>query len=169
MVGNPHFVSQKREGLDTLTTEMIDKPIAGIVAGFNHLSCCFTLQSCYGHFLFPGQDDPFCCDPLPETALEVEVEYKIAYLAFCLQDSDQGKRLLDAFRDIPLIDPDQIQFCSPEWFWDRQVNSYALQVEPDRFKHCDTAIITFEEALRLENVRNKFFQALKVLSGSPRL
>jgi len=167
MVENPRFEDQKRKCLANLTAEMIDEPIAGIVAGFNNLPCCFTLQSCFGHFLFPGQEDPFCCDPLPEISLDVQVEYKIAYLAFCLENSDPGKSLLEAFRKVTLIDPDNIQLCSPDWFWERQVNTFALQVEPDRFKHSDQAVLGFEEALNLEEIRNKFFRALKRLSGSP--
>ncbi len=41
----------------------------------------------------------------------------------------------DSFHDlrqIPAIDPEYIQFGCAEWFWEAQVNSYALQVEPMR-------------------------------------
>jgi hypothetical protein len=50
--------------------------------------------------------------------------------------------------------------------WERQVNSFALQVEPDRFKHSDQAILGCDEALHLEKIRNIFFGALKKLSRS---
>ena len=50
-----------------------------------------------------------------------------------------------------------------QWFWERQINSYALQVEPDRFKHEDRAILGYKEALKIENIRNEFFVQLKEL------
>ena len=61
------------------------------------------------------------------------------------------------------MDPENIQFGSAEWFWKRQVNSYALQVEPDRFKRQDTAILDYEEALNIEKIRNEFFFQLQAL------
>jgi len=65
--------------------------------------------------------------------------------------------------ELTAIGPDNTQFCCAEWFWERQVNSYALQVEPDRFKAQDTAIVGYEEALTLEKRRNEFFIQLKEL------
>jgi len=50
-----------------------------------------------------------------------------------------------------------------QWFWERQINSYALQVEPDRFTHEDRAILGYKEALKIENIRNEFFVQLKEL------
>ena len=41
-----------------------------------------------------------------------------------------AKRLFNALKEITIIDPENVQFCCAEWFWKRQVNSYALQVEP---------------------------------------
>ena len=58
------------------------------------------------------------------------------------------------------VDPDNIQFCCAEWFWERQVNSYALQVEPDRFKCEDKAILDYIEALKIERIRNESFTQL---------
>lgn len=164
LVANPAFAAQKRKSLADLTDDVIDPPIAVIVARFNQLPCCFTLQSCFGHFLYPGQKDPFCCDPLPDLPSGTKVDYKIAYLALCLEDSGPGRRLLENLRTIPQIDPDNIQFCSADWFWNSQVNSYALQVEPDRFKRQDTAVFGFEEALRVEKTRIEFFRAMEALS-----
>jgi hypothetical protein len=91
------------------------------------------------------------------------VEYKIAYIAFCIENSDLGKMLFDALKKIANIDPENIQFCGAEWFWERQVNSYALQVEPDRFKFADKAILDYREALKIEKIRNEFFVRLKEL------
>jgi hypothetical protein len=64
---------------------------------------------------------------------------------------------------ITAVDPENIQFCSARWFWGRQVNSYALQVEPDRFKHQDKAVLDYKEALYIENLRNEFFLKLERL------
>lgn len=69
--------------------------------------------------------------------------------------------MLQDLEAITSIDSENIQFCSANWFWERQVNSYALQVEPEKFKHEDKAILDYEEALRIEIVRDNFFLQLK--------
>jgi len=38
-----------------------------------------------------------------------------------------------------------------------QSDSYALQVEPDRFKLQNTAIVFYKEALHIEKIRNELF------------
>jgi hypothetical protein len=68
-----------------------------------------------------------------------------------------GRGLFESLKEITAIDLENVQFCCAEWFWKRQVNSYALQVEPDRFKRKDTAILDFKEALHIEKIRNEFF------------
>jgi len=55
------------------------------------------------------------------------------------------------------------QFFCADWFWKRQPNSYAVQVEPDRFKYKDKAILSYKEALHIERVRNVFFSRLNQL------
>jgi hypothetical protein len=74
-----------------------------------------------------------------------------------------GRKLLDALSEITAIDAENIQLCCAEWFWERRLNSYALQVEPDRFKHRDRAILDYEEALQIEKIRNEFFVRLQEL------
>lgn len=125
---------------------MIDTPIVELINGFNKLSYCFTLQSCYGHFVYNGQKDTHNLDPLPAKEIITPVEYRIAYIAFCIENSVSGRGLIEALKEVVAIDPENIQFCCAEWFWEKQINSYALQVEPDRFKDKDTAIIDFKEA-----------------------
>jgi len=154
---NPQYQSQKQKTLYDLSDDMIDMPIVGLINGFNELPYCFTLQSCYGHFVCNGQNDDHNLDPLPTEKAVAEVEYRIAYVAFCIENRASGRRLFEALKEIPTIDQKNIQFCCAEWFWERQVNSYALQVEPDRFKRKDAAILKFEEALHIEKVRNTFF------------
>jgi hypothetical protein len=160
---NPHYPSQKRRILSDLTEDMIDMPIVDLVNGYNQLPHCFTLQSCYGHFVYKGQNDLHNFEPLPAEGITGNIEYRIAYIAFCLENNSAGRRLLDAFKEVTSIDPDNIQFCCAEWFWKRQLNSYALQVEPDRFKRQDTAIVDFKEALHMEKIRNTFFMRLHEL------
>ena len=163
LVENPHFRDQRQKFLAGLSDSIIDEPIIELVNAFNKLPYCFTLQSCYGHFVYSGQNDPQNLEPLPLTDTIDEVEYRIAYIAFCIEYSDLGRMLFDALKAITDVDPDNIQFCCAEWFWERQVNSYALQVEPDRFRFKDKAILDYQEALRIQKIRNEFFAQLKGL------
>jgi hypothetical protein len=154
---NPHYHEQKQKILFDFNDDIIDKPIAGLIEGFNRLPYCFTLQSCYGHFVYNGQKNAYNLDPLPEKEIILKVEYRIAYIAFCIENSSEGKELFAVLKKVTDIDPKNIQFCCAEWFWKKQINSYALQVEPDRFKHKDTALLEFNEALHIEKIRNIFF------------
>jgi hypothetical protein len=157
LVENPHYQTQKKNILCDLTNEMIDTPIIDLINGFNRLPYCFTLQSCYGHFVYNGQKDPHNLEPLLEKNTISKVEYKIAYIAFCIEISFLGKALFKSLKEITATDPENVQFFCAKWFWKRQINSYALQVEPDRFKRKDTAIIDYMEALHIEKARNEFF------------
>ena len=118
--------------LRNLTNESIDKPIVDLINGFNKLPHRFILQSCYGHFVYNGQTDPHNLDPLPSKDIISSIEYRIAYIAFCIENSLPGRKLFEMLRKIKSFDPENIQSCCAEWFWKRQVNSYVLQVEPDR-------------------------------------
>jgi len=140
---------------------MIDGPIVGLINDLNLLPHCFTLQCCYGHFVFDGQRDTDNFEPLPLTDPGCSVEYRIAYICFCIENSDAGREFLESLKTITEIDPDNIQLCCAEWFWERQVNTYALQVEPDRFKRQDTAELEYPEALCVEKIRNEFFSGLR--------
>ena len=157
---NPTYQTQRQKSLQILTDEMIDTPIIKIVTGFNRLPFCFTLQSCYGHFIYKGQNDPHNLMPLPTNKNIGKVKYRIAYIALCVENSASGNELLSELSKVPSVAPGNIQFCCAEWFWQRQVNSYALQVEPDRFKYQDMAYIEYEEALHVEWIRNKFYKQL---------
>lgn len=167
MVANPNFAVQRRNCLSGLHDAMIDTPILALVKAFNSLPFCFTLQSCYGHFIYPGQSDPHNMEPLPKTDTIDTIEYRIAYLCLCIEANDEGRSLLEKLKTIPDIDPDNIQLCSAEWFWERQVNTYSLQVEPLRYKDRDTAIVGYGEALRIEKIRDSFFTQLHQLLQEP--
>ena len=164
LVENPHYQAQRQKALCDLADDMIDMPITNFINGFNKLPYCFTLQSCYGHFVYKGQKDPNNLASLSVTNTIGKVEYRIAYIAFCIEKSASGIVLLENLKKITTIDAENVQFFCAEWFWKKQVNSYALQVEPDRFKRKDTAIVDFKEALYIEKIRNEFFVQLFELS-----
>jgi hypothetical protein len=157
LIENSQFKEQKKKALLDLSDEMIDKPIIHLIKRLNNLPYCFTLQSCYGHFVYKGQKNPNNLEPLPSLDANEKVIYRIAYIALCIEYCPSGIDLLEALKKITAISPDYIQFFCAEWFWNRQVNSYALQVEPERFKDKDTAIVDYEEALFIEEIRKKVF------------
>lgn len=163
---NPHFSSQRKKALNKLDLKNIDPPIQDIISNLSQLEYCFTLQSCYGHFVYQGQNNPHCLDPLPITDNLTSVEYRIAYVALCIENNPPGKVLFQHLQDIPALDPEYIQFGSAEWFWRQQVNTYALQVEPKIHMYNDTANVSYPEALHLEKTRNTFFLRLRQLSQS---
>jgi hypothetical protein len=83
-VGNPHYKAQRLKSLGDLADNMIDAPIIDLINGFNKLPFCFTLQSCYGHFVYNGQKDTHNLEPLPVKGVIAKVEYRIAYIALSL-------------------------------------------------------------------------------------
>jgi len=162
-VENPQFDEERRVSIDRLDLSTIDPPIVEIISGFARLPYCYTLQSCYGHFLYPGQQDAHNTDPLPLNVSLEGVEYRIAYLALCIEDSPDGRALFDELEAITSIDPEYIHFGSADWFWERHLNSYALQVEPREHMAEDSCRIDYQEAKHVEQVRNRFFEEIGAL------
>ena len=160
LIENPNFQNQRIENLSKLKDEVIDIPITELINNFNNLPYCFTLQSCYGHFVYEGQPNPKNIERLPTTNTISSIEYRIAYIAFCVENNKSGRKLLEALKKNTNVDPANIQFGCAEWFWERNVNSFVLQVEPDRFKFEDKAILDYSEALQIENIRDEFFVQL---------
>ena len=160
-VNNPLYQEQRAESLRRLDVNTIDAPIIEMIRGFAELPYCFTLQSCYGHFLGNDQNDPKNLEPLANLEKIHSVEYRLAYIALCIQYNEAGIRILQNLKNLTGIDPDYIQFGCAEWFWERQVNSYVLQIEPERYKTKDKVIISFQEALHIEKIRNQFFDELR--------
>lgn len=162
-VENPLFDEERKASLHKLDLSTIEPPIVEIVKGFIGLSYCFTLQSCFGHFLYTGQEDIHNIAPLPvDENIEV-VEYRIAYIALCIENSVLGRNLFDEMEEIALTNPEYIQFGSADWFWERHLNSYALQVEPRNYMNKDRCYIDYQQALRVEQVRNRFFDEITTL------
>ena len=163
-VDNPRYHKQRLSYLGELDIRTIDAPIVDIISGFVKLPYCFTLQSCYGHFLHSSQKNLSNVEPLPISDSITHVEYRIAYIAFCIENSNLGRAFFQDLREIPSIDPEYIQFGCAEWFWGKTVNSYALQVEPKRHMYEDKVpAISYEEALYIEKTRNRFFAQLEKL------
>jgi hypothetical protein len=163
LLENQDYSIQREQSLRGLDLNAIDAPMREIIHSFAKLPYCFTLQCCYGHFLYAGQENRHNLDPLPVSDNITTIEYRIAYVAICIENSRLGKELLGRLGKTPAIDPAYIQFGSAEWFWKRQVNSYTLQVEPQRFQQKDTCLMTYKEALYLEKVKQSFLIQLQQL------
>ena len=163
-VDNQHYHKQRQEFLSRLGIDTIDGPMVEIISDLNKLPHCFTLQSCYGHFLHDNQKDPKNIEPLPVTDSITSVEYRMAYIALCIENSPIGRALFQDLRQFPAIDPKYIQFGCAQWFWRRQVNSYVLQVEPKRYMTKDKVTVDYLEALHIEKTKNGFFSELKRLT-----
>jgi hypothetical protein len=159
MMENPGFQEQRQHHLRGLKEAVIDEPLVGLIRDMNRLSFCFTLQCCYGHFLFPGRDDPLNCLGLPAAAAVAgtRIEYRIAYIAFGIENNASGKLFWEQLKAIERIDPQRIQYGCADWFWRQQVNSYIIQVEPDRYKYQDVAELDYPEALNIEKRRCQFY------------
>ena len=161
-IENPFFDRNKTQALRSLDPDDIDKPILNMINRFNEFPFAFTLQCCYGHFLYGSQKDEHNLLPLPEYDPGM-ITYRIAYLAFCIKEDKTGLRFRDSLMKLQEIDKDLIQFGSADWFLERYVNSYVLQVEPERFKYQDTAQLTWKEALNIEKIRHLFFTEINDL------
>jgi hypothetical protein len=157
LVDNPQYLNQRQNALNGLSDDMLDAPIVDTIKGLNDLPCCFTLQSCWGHFEHKGLEVPNNLEQLTLNGAHEKVTYRLAYIALCIQNTAEGRELLQRLNHMPSIDPDNIQFCCAEWFWNRQVNSYVLQVEPDLWKDEDTAILDLEEARYICRLRDGLF------------
>jgi len=116
LVDNPHYKLQRLNILGDFADDMIDVPIIDLINGFNKLPFCFTLQSCYGHFVYNDQNDTHNLEPLPVKGAIAKVEYRIAYIAFCIENSLLGRKLFESLKEITAIDPEYVQFCCAEWF-----------------------------------------------------
>ena len=92
-VDNPDFKKQKLNSLEDLKKVVVDYPIQEIIKKLNALPYCFTLQCCYGHFVYEGQKDNHNIEPLPESDKIKTVDYRIAYLALCLDNNKPGRLL----------------------------------------------------------------------------
>ena len=116
LVPNPNFDEQRKATLKKINYNEIDTPIIELIKIISTLDYCFTLQCCYGHFLYEGQNNQQNIKPLPITNNIISIDYRIAYLAFCIKENSEGKTLLNYLTKVPLIEPEYIQFGCAEWF-----------------------------------------------------
>jgi len=116
LVDNPLYQEQRKKSLSELDINTIDEPITEIINDFVKLPYCFTLQSCYGHFVYKNQKNPKNVEPLPNSDDISTVVYRIAYIALCIQNDDRGRMLLQKLSNIPSIDPEYVQFGCANWF-----------------------------------------------------
>ncbi len=161
LVADSDFTAKRQKALKILDLSMIDTPIVDIIEVLTKIPHCCTLQCCWGHFVHDGQPDREGFQPLAHYDDNTEVEYRIAYLAFHIENSKRGEDLIDDLKSLQDLDPQNIQFCCADWFWNQHVNTYAIQVEPDRFKKQDTARLGIAEALHIEKLRQQFFDSLR--------
>jgi len=157
------FATRRRRAMRDLDLDALDVPVAELIAGFAELPWCFTLQCCYGHFVRRGDDDHTLARLAGEALSAEPVLYRIAYVAWCIDPGAEGRRLRDDLRDVAAHEPALVQFGSATWFVERQVNSYVLQVEPERYAHLDKVLLGYDEALRVQAARDAFFVRLSGL------
>ncbi len=163
MVVDALYHDRRKRCLNELNIDELDAPIVDLIDDLCKFQFCFTIQSCFGHFLYSCQEDPNNLEPLPSTGKIQSVEYRIAYIALCCEDSRSGRKFLRRLKQLPAIDPQHIQFGCAGWFLERIPNSYVLQVEPERFMGEDKCTVDYKEALHIEKVRNAFYDRFRML------
>lgn len=163
-VENPRFRRDRENILANLALQDIDLPIRKLVVEMSAVPYFFSIQSCYGHFVDSTQPAPDNLEPVSAGGTG-PLQYRIAYIALCLENSKSGRLFREALEQITLIDSESIQFGSPGWFWERYPNSYALQVEPSRFIDKDAVTVGHSEARHIQRTRDRFFAALAELVG----
>jgi hypothetical protein len=160
LIRHPGYAADRQAALDGLDLTAVDAPIVDLLEAFRPLPYCFTLQCCYGHFLIATGQDEHSLEPVPE-GYSGSVRYRIAYVAFCVEDSGRGRDLLERLSRVPEIEPAYVQFGCADWFWDQWPNSYTLQVEPVAHRFKDQAVLTAGEAMQTQRARDRFFEELR--------
>ena len=147
-----------------IVKDAIDSPLLLLINASFTVRCCFTVQCCCGHFVHQLEPDP-------ENLITVThyrdrkdaigpIRYRIAYLALCLEDSQGGHEIYSGLEEIAKCNPSFIQFGSADWFSERMPNTYCIQLEPERMKTEDCGPVTWEEAVRIEELRGPFLTDL---------
>jgi hypothetical protein len=151
---------RRRECLAALREDDLDAPLVPLVRSLNALPFCYTLQCCFGHFVYKGRTDPRNLEPLPEECPAETVQYRLAYLALCAENGECGLGLVEGLKALAAEDPRRVQFGGSDWFWRRHPNSFVLQVEPYRYRRRDRVMLGVAEAREIERVRNGLFARL---------
>ncbi|MCP3929265.1 MAG: hypothetical protein GY705_09220 [Bacteroidetes bacterium] len=139
----------------------IDPPLTELIKAFNSLPYCYTLQCCSGHFFNEILRLNYVSRLLFYPEKSDTIQYSIAYIAVCICNCLLGRRLIEGLKKIALMDPEYIQFGCAQWFWQKTVNSYVLQVEPQKYLDKDIISIEYSEAIRVMKARDFFLVKLK--------
>jgi len=122
---------------------------------------CFTVQCCCGHFVHDEEPDSDNLSlPSHYAGMAESLRYRVAYLAVCIRDEKRGRELFADLRALAEQESGYIQFGSADWFWKRMVNTYCIQLEPERMKDQDSGMVSLSEARTLEKIRTVFFDRL---------
>lgn len=171
MVEDLSYEARRNDSISLLKNELsagnIDPPLIDLLRDISKIPHCYTLQSCYGHFVHDLQTDKNNTEPLKKYKDSIsQVHYRIAYMAFSIQKSVFGRRFHDDLKKVVEIDPEFIQFGSSDWFWKQVVNTYVVQLEPKRSMSLDSVWVDIDEALYMESLREKFFSEIRdIVSG----
>lgn len=159
---NDAFEAQRAAATVGLDATDIDEPLVALVADLNRLPHCFTLQCCYGHFVGEGDQDPRSLKPPPPMGKR-SLQYRLAYVAFAISDDDRGRAFLEAVHDLRDLDPRYIQVGSADWFWDRQVNSFVIQIGPRKMRKVDFMDLDGKQVRHVSHVRTQLFRRFAAL------
>ena len=158
---NPDFAAQREHALAHLDLEALDCPLVDLVQRISAVPWCFPVESCCGHYVIMDGENRRVYDQLPPLGGGANrVLYRVAYLALCVDDSPAGLDLLRDLRAVPSIAPEQVQFGCVDRFWDRQVNSFVLQVVPWAHRFVDDVLLSPAAAAEVEEARSWFFARL---------
>lgn len=172
---HPEYLTDRKQAHQNLRQEIvkdaIDSPLLPLINASFFVPHCFTVQCCWGHFVHQLEPDPENLIPVSHdrdrTGEIGPIRYRIAYLALCLEDSRDGHEIYHGLEEMAKQDPSFIQFGSSDWFWERMPNTYCIQLEPERMKEKDSGVVSWEEALRIEELRGGFFAGIhKILLHS---
>ncbi len=150
-----------------IATGKIDPPLVDLMTLFSRVSHCYTIQSCSGHFIHERESDEYNTARLaPYRGMVRTVLYRIAYIAFVLEKSDNGFLLCRDLKTLAFRNPGHIQFGSAGWFREQSVNTYQIQVATEREKEKDSFWVTYDEALQLEKTRDMLMCELAAIASN---
>ncbi|MFH1057788.1 MAG: hypothetical protein V1797_03780 [Pseudomonadota bacterium] len=162
------FAQRRRLALAGLEPGALDPEMRGPVAGLNRLRHCFTLQSCQGHILVPGQGPPAGWERRPVEPPPARALYQLAYLALVVRNGRAGGDLLGDLAALAAGEAEFMQLGCADWFWREQgqVNSYVVQVAPRRRQGLDWFEMDRAEAGAWLRARGRFLAGLAGLAAA---
>ena len=106
LVENPDFEQQRAEAhhqlRELIQAEGIDPPLVPLLSRFMAVPYCFTIQSCYGHFIHEQEQDIKNTARLgPYAGSVTHVEYRLAYMAFVVENDGADKAFSAIFAGCP--------------------------------------------------------------------